>query len=65
MDELWNHAADILEAHYGPTDPRLLPVLQKIIGTNYYIASHILEAKTNDYEEIRTSTLKVFKIQPR
>lgn len=58
-DKLFHDAVSIIEKHYGPNDPQLIEALNGISIANYHIASHIVNANSYDYEEIRSSTLNL------
>ena len=58
-DKLFHDAIDVIETSYGEKDPRLIDALNGVAIANYHIASHILNANTFDFAEIRSSTLKM------
>jgi len=63
-EKLFHDAVDLIDKHYRPDDPLLLPALYGIIISNYHILSHRFNSSNNtdDMKEIQESAAIMSKV---
>ena len=63
-EKLFHDAVDLIDKHFGPDDPRLIPALYGIIISNYHIVSHRFNSSNNtdDMKEIHESAAIMSKV---